>query len=165
MSNLKELLGDVSPFLERLFLLLKKDHIDVSNYELDHVCYRVETMKRYKELKKKLKRYGDLLSETEIGGRPISTFKLYKPLQFANRNIYCIELPAPKDNSFYKEGYEHAEFVIDLSFQDFMNLYRRVNFETKALSKPINPDISIKYDGLSVKFHQHSLEYVINYLE
>lgn len=165
MSPVEALLGDASPFLIRLFSCLKKDKINVSHYELDHICYRVETVEKYFELKEKLSAYGELLSEKEIAGRPISTFKLKRPIKFANRNIYCLELPAPKEGSNYQEGYEHGEFVIDTNFQDFMDLHKYVNFDTKAKDKPINPDISVKYDRLSVKFHRHSLEYVIKYLE
>jgi hypothetical protein len=46
-----------------------------------------------------------------------------------------------------------------------MNFYNHVIFDTKDLNKKINPDIRIKYDDISVKFHHNSLEYVVKYLE
>ncbi|MEL7120575.1 MAG: VOC family protein, partial [Bacteroidota bacterium] len=76
-----------------------------------------------------------------------------------------LELPAPKIISKYQEGFEHVEFVIDKPFNDFMTQYRYIKFETKGMNKSINPDIKIKYNNLSVKFHHHNLEYVIKYLD
>lgn len=163
--EIENLLGNIDNFLKKIFNSLKEDKIDVSNYELDHICYRVLTYERYEKLKNDLNSFGKLLNETNIQGRNISTFKLNNPIIFQNRKIYCLELPSPKDESYYKEGFEHAEFFIDLSFEEFMKKYSNLNFDTKAISKKINPDIRRKYENHSVKFHNYSLEYVINFLE
>ena len=44
-----------------------------------------------------------------------------------------------------------------------MNKYPNINFDTRDISKIINPDIRVKYEGFSVKFHHKPLEYVIKY--
>jgi len=165
MNTIEKILGDVTPFLEGVFASLEKDRIDISKYELDHICYRVETTERYAELKQTLLDYGSLLAESQIGGRAISTFKLNDPIRFEDRNIWCVELPSPKKKSFYPEGYEHVEFVIDLEFDKFIRMYPKINFSTRAITKKVNPDISIRYDGFTVKFHNYTLEYVIEYLQ
>lgn len=162
---LEKSLGSISVFLKKVFSSLKKDGIDVSGYELDHICYRVETLERYHKLKKVLEKHGKLLSETIIAGRPIATYKLKELFIFRDKTIKCIELPCPKKSSPYQEGFEHVEFVINLSFQDFMKKYPSIKFETGASSKEVNPDIQIKYAGFSVKFHHNTLEYVIKYLQ
>ena len=113
MHPIEEKLGPISPFLQRIFTNLEKDHLDVSNFELDHICYRVETLPIYLSLKKMLSQQGPILSEEEVGGRLISTFKLNKPIIYQRRQINCIELPSPKQGSFYEQGYEHVEFVIN----------------------------------------------------
>ncbi len=46
-----------------------------------------------------------------IAGRLISILHLHEPYTFGDREIACVELPAPKAGSPYKEGWEHAEFV------------------------------------------------------
>jgi hypothetical protein len=53
-QKIEELLGKVSPFLDNIFENMKTDGIDVSSYELDHICYKVETDERYQELKEAL---------------------------------------------------------------------------------------------------------------
>ncbi len=161
----EQILGPITPFLDRIFQHLAEDKIEVDDYELDHICYRVETVERYLELKQEFTNYGELLTETIIGGRPISTFKLHTPYRYKKREIYCLELPAPKEGSPYPEGYEHVEFVIQDRFQTFISLYPHLEFKTKGMQKPVNPEISRKYPGMSVKFHHHPIEYVIKYLD
>jgi len=165
MNPLIGILGNPSQFLQKVFSVLQKDKIDVSAYELDHLCYRVETQEKYISLKKKLSEIGKLLTETIIGGRPISTFKLNIPFKFEKRSLDCIELPAPKEGYFFPEGYEHVEFVIKESFQEFMKKHPLINFDTRGIDNKINPDIFISYPGFTVKFHHHPLEYVITYLQ
>ena len=165
MYTVEELLGNPNEFLKKIFDSLKKDKVDVSKLELDHICYRVETLGRYNELRESLLELGSLLTESQIGGRAISSFKLNKPLIYKDRKIWCVELPSPKKGSFYAEGYEHVEFVIDLDFNKFEDLHSNVEFDKRAISKEINPDIIIKYDGFQVKFHHNTLEYVIKYLQ
>jgi hypothetical protein len=156
-----KLLENAASFIENVLLNIKKIGIEVSNYELDHVCYRVETQERYTKLKKALFDYGELLTEAKVGNRLISTFKLKTPIIYQNRKIWCFELPSPKEGSYYKEGYEHIEFVIDSNFEQFIQKYPKINFDTHSMTKEINPDISINFDNYSVKFHLASLENVI----
>ena len=165
VTPLEHLLGSAYPFLEKICAFLEKDCIDVSAFELDHICYRVETIARYAELKAQLDSLGSLLSEAMIGGRPISTYKLFQPLVFGERIIHLLELPSPKASSFYPEGWEHVEFVIDTDFEAFISKYPSIAFDLSAINKPVNADISINYEGCAVKFHRHHLEYVIKYLD
>ncbi len=161
MNKIDSILGDHSQFLNRIFSSLTKDGIDVKAYELDHLCYRVETFERYEILKKDMEEIGTLLAETEVSGRPIASYKLNTPVVHLNRKISVIEIPAPKKNSFYPEGYEHAEFVTDCPLKDFMDQYRSVNFDTGALSKKVNAELVRQYGDIAVKFHTLSLEEVI----
>ena len=114
--------------------LIRDRNLDVSAYEADHVCWRTETWEEYEELVGSLKEYKDnknkngcceLLIESNIGGRPIATFSLHQGIivppratasasmkRSSSRSIHVIEIPAPKEGSFYKRGLEHVEFVI-----------------------------------------------------
>lgn len=158
-------LPDHTPFLDELFAHIEVDSIDVSGYFMDHICYRVATLLEYEEMRVKMSEIGILLSEKEIGGRPISTYRLHEKLRYGDREISCIELPSPKEGSPYRTGWEHAEFVIDEGFDTFLARYPHLEWDRRALVKPINADVSRKYDGMSVKFHLQSLEYVVENLE
>ena len=60
-----------------------------------------------------------------------------------------------------KEGYEHVEFVVPFQLEDLILLYPNLAFNTKDLHLKINRDIRLKLGQLSVKFHEQSLEKVI----
>lgn len=152
----------IKVFLDKIFLNLYNDQIDISNYELDHICYRVSSQKNYEVLKQKLWSFWELLTENIISWRVIAIFKLFEPIIYHERKIYILEIPSPKPWSNYEDWFEHVEFVINESFDDFMNKYSHIHFDTKDLIKNINPDIRRKYGDISVKFHQQSLEYVVN---
>ncbi len=160
MIKIENLLEDAKDFVRKIIEALKKDGIKVSDLELDHLCFRTETREDYSYFKEKLFEIGRFISEVEIAGRPIALYKLSSPIIVDNREIYFIELPAPKKESSFLNGWEHAEFVIKDNFEDFMKKYPAVKFDLGDISKPTNPDIKIKYDGFCVKFHHKSLEEV-----
>lgn len=166
MKEIIKILENPSPFLEQLFLNLKENNINVENYELDHICYRVKTNEKYLELKEKISKISKLLSEEMVSNRPICTFKLNEPIIFKDRKISILELPAPKENSNYENGFEHAEFVINIPFEEFIEKHKNLNFNTKGLQKQINPELGLKFkDNLAVKFHHNTLEYVVIHLQ
>ena len=155
----------------------------------DHVCWRTETKVEYNDLIASLNKHpgATLLIESIIGGRPIATFKLHEGITCcSNRRIITVlEIPSPKEGSFYSTGLEHVEFTLgtegvdctspinDINHQSklqaFMEEHPEIkNWNEKALTKDVNPDVSIKIDlpefGIcSVKFHLLPLEKVIEY--
>jgi predicted metalloenzyme YecM len=140
---------------------LAADGITVDAYELDHICYRVATPERYRELRDQLAPYGELLTDNPVNGRPIATFRLATPLRYQERRIHYLELPAPKPGSPYAEGWEHVEFVVDVPLPAFAERYPHVDFDRKGLTKTSNADLRRQYPCGSVKFHRQSLAAVI----
>lgn len=51
MTTTHDIFADVPGFLDRIFVHIASDNIDVSSYILDHICYRVETMTEYESMK------------------------------------------------------------------------------------------------------------------
>lgn len=149
-------------FMSNLFSALKDKNIDLSHNYLDHICYRVETAEEYCLYQNNLNLFSDLLIESSIGGRSISTFKLHKPLRFEQRIVDIIELPSPKESHPYKRGFEHAEFVIDEDFKNFSNKFN-FEFDWKGTKKKHNPELRLNLnENLSIKLHHKSLEEVIH---
>ena len=178
---------NVPQFVASIVTKLQSQHgIDVSNFQADHVCYRTDSIEQYNELVEALQSSEDysLLIESEIGGRMIATFRLATPIEITSldrslRAIDIVEIPSPKEGSFYMAGLEHVEFVIgdqvDTSplnndihqavLKTYMTKYPDVQWNTKALTKICNPDISIKLGEWSAKFHLMPLECVIRRTE
>lgn len=159
---MREILGDYEPFITDIDRGL--DRLGISRSELaqmDHVCYRVETMARYHEMLTTLGKTGVLLGETEINGRPIATFELDEYLQAAGWVVPYVELPAPKKGSPYPEGLEHAELVVVGSLDRFLQRHEGLPFSYGGIGKSINPEAGLKADGISVKFHEQQLGAVV----
>ena len=157
-------LQHIPTFVDEIISGLSKHNINVKDFYLDHVCYRVETEQEYKICYDELTKVATLLIEQLIGGRPIATFKLHEPILVSkyNRQVSVIELPMPKPNTLYSSGFEHCEFVITQNLKDFADLYN-VKWDFGGLNKKINSDIRIKFNDskgkvISVKFHNNTLE-------
>lgn len=132
--------------------------------EMDHICYRVETDERYRELVENLGQGAVLLGEHMVSGRLIATFQLNDPLEVSDWKISYLELPAPKEGSPYAEGLEHAEFVVlggNLDRFRAQHAHLEEVFATKGMSKEINPELGLKAAGTSVKFHKLPLGEVV----
>jgi uncharacterized protein len=132
------------------------------HWAFDHICYRVDTSENYLKKKIEFADQGTLLIESEVAGRPISTFKLNKPLVFLGRKIDLLELPAPKQGQSIKQGFEHFEVVCDQSFEKLVQQFPQAQFNTKGANKDFNAELQIQIDDLAIKFHHQSLESVVN---
>ncbi len=159
--NIKEIIGDYDLFLDKILGLLESNNIDVSNFFLDHLCYRVQNKEDYSKTKSELLNLSTLISEANVGGRPIASLKLHECIIYKNRKIPLIELPYPRENKLEVSGLEHIEFVIDTDLDSFIKMYPHISFDTKGLNKADNADIKWSIEGITVKFHRESLEDVI----
>lgn len=149
-------------FLEKLFLSLKESQVEIAaHWDIDHLCYRVDSLNRYEELKKHFLMFGKLLIESDVNGRPIATFKLNSAIQFRSWSIDVVELPAPKPSKPTKEGFEHIEVVCDLSFGDLEKKYQYLKLDLGGLKKDFNQEFELDLGERNLKFHHMSLESVI----
>ncbi|MFN8579236.1 MAG: VOC family protein [Candidatus Sericytochromatia bacterium] len=161
-NTLEDIIGNTNIFLTQIFNELNLLKIDINNRPLDHICYRVATIEEYNSKRNEILKFGTLLTEANVNGRPIATFKLNKPINYESREIYLIELPSPKKDTNYESGLEHIEFVIEEGLDYWIKKYPNINFEQSGMSKDLNPEIKISLsNNLSVKFHPLSLDKVI----
>jgi predicted metalloenzyme YecM len=155
------MIDQAHPFLDKLFSTLKKRGIDLRHWEIDHLCYRTTDNENYEATKEKFSQLGALLIESEVNGRDIATYKLTSPVIYKGYTIPLVEVPAPKKGKITAEGFEHIEVVIDISFDELIKCYPEIDFDTKALSKELNPELVIKFGDCAIKFHHLPLEEVI----
>lgn len=161
MANLTEIIGDPIVFLDEIFHQLKDLNLDVSPYFLDHLCYRVKSVSEYEEKKAALGTMGTLLIESMVNGRLISTFKLHDPIVYEGRLIDVLELPSVKPHQSYESGLEHVEFVTTDSLYSIVEKLPALAFEVGGIDKKINADITLKLKKHCIRFHNQSLEDVI----
>jgi predicted metalloenzyme YecM len=165
MSELAQIIGDYPSFLDDILGRVIAEGFDLSDFiQIDHMCYRTISLENYHSKKIELASVAKLLGETMVNDRPISTFRLNTPVRHATWRIDAIELPAPKKGNEYQEGLEHVEFVLYDDIPTFLGKYEGKPFEMNAADRGINPEIGLRLDGLSIKFHLLNLPTVI-YLE
>jgi predicted metalloenzyme YecM len=185
LPTLEQLLGGCGAFIDQLSAALHERGLDAlgRGYEMDHVCFRCETVAQYGALVGALvPGLGVLLVESMIGGRPIATVQLRQPIEHRGWVVRCIEVPCPKPGRHYPAGLEHAELVVGqpgdgvegnaallrwMAECDSDPAIRLGPLDTRALHKPINADVSVGLavagKRLSVKFHQRPLYEVVAY--
>jgi predicted metalloenzyme YecM len=159
----KALLVKLKDFSQNILAELRELDLLNDAIEIDHACYRVSTSQSYAHFKNEMATVGSLLSEANVNGRPIATYKLHSPIPIDSQySIDVLELPSPKPGSFYDEGFEHVEVVLSIPLEEFMRrTHPHLSFDQSNLSAKINRDIALKLKSGKVKFHEHSLEQII----
>lgn len=162
MGEIASILKEVPAFVESILSEAAALGLDLKKFQIDHFCFRVETSEQYSFYKEKFSKEAELLSEAEIAGRPIATYKLKTPVSVVGQQISCIEIPSPKEGAFYPLGLEHIECVVPEPLTVFIQRYPTLKFDQRAIKKPLNAEIALRLpSGKSVKFHNQSLETVI----
>jgi predicted metalloenzyme YecM len=162
MQNPQDFLTKAEQFLNEQLKLIKTLRLDLQDWQVDHLCYRVESRQRYEEMKVFLNSFATLLIESMVGGRLIATFKLERPLKSNQGKTSLIELPAPKKGRDDHEGFEHLEIVTPLSFDDLQGQYPNLDFKESRKLNDFNNELKLKLsERTQVKFHHMSLERVI----
>lgn len=133
-----------------------------SNWHIDHLCYRTSSEENYQKIKNDFLTFSKLLIESEVNGRVIATVKLENPIYFNDWKIDLVEIPAPKKGKETLEGLEHFEVVIDETFKELKDRYSHIKYSEKGLEKDFNQELEFNFNHFAIKFHQLSLESVIN---
>lgn len=166
---------DIINFLEELGLT----HLGL---ECDHTALRVNAASTADALSTEFCEQGSIISSNVINGRPILIIELNTPLQLADFDIDCIELPYPGSKQYPVEGWEHIELVLPCQATSCDELAQaliekvplladviRNKTEIKVkLSSPsgeherlANPTIAFKKDNVCIKIHPHGIKKVI----
>jgi uncharacterized protein len=165
MNKLEEIIGDYTSFLDEILARTEAEGFDLNDFsQLDHMCYRTTSLENYANKKDQLTKVARLLTETQVNGRPISTFRLNEPVLHGRWRVDAVELPAPKAGSEHAEGLEHVEFVLYDDIPTFLQKYNGKPFELRAADRGINPEVGLKLGDMVVKFHLLSLT-AVTYLE
>lgn len=158
VADASSILGDAEDFLARAFSHLEEKNVDVSQFDLAHLCYRVATNEEYDQKKAMLLKVGTLVSEVNADGRPYAVFKLNHPIVYGDYQVSLIAMPAPKPDNQYASGWQHVAFVMDEDLRTLLKSYPDLEFDTLELDRPVHSELKLRFDDLVVKFHNESLE-------
>jgi predicted metalloenzyme YecM/ribosomal protein S18 acetylase RimI-like enzyme len=148
-------------FLDRLFLQMKTRQIDIGIWEIDHLCYRTDSNSKYLEICREVSQFAQLLIESPVNGRLISTYKLSTPIFYRGQTIDLIEIPSPKQGKVTMQGFEHIEVIAEEDFSELQYRYSSFSLDVSGLRKEHNQELEIPFTDCALKFHPCSLESVI----
>lgn len=158
MSGLSEILKTANSFLGNITYQVAGLGVKITKHELDHLAYQTNSGKQYDSLKETVAEIGTFVREGMVNGRRVGIIKLKSPLIFEDFKINAFEIIEPKPDQSCDSGFDHIEFVLNGSFQDFLNEYPQVNWDTSAMDRSEFPKITYRLpDGKSVKFHLQSI--------
>ncbi|MDP5291275.1 VOC family protein [Oceanimonas sp. CHS3-5] len=152
VSPITALLGDTDAFFNHLADAMTGHGLTARLGSMDHICYRADSNDEYRALKTRLAEHGQMLVEGMIGGRPIITYALNKPLPSPFGPVPCLELAAPKPGKTHHTGLEHGEIVVP-SLTALLARYPDVPFNQKGMPK----ELTLTLPPLQIKFHCQSL--------
>jgi len=145
-------------FLDNLVTKVEDMGIYLNGAKLDHIAYQTGTKEEYDKLKPEFERIAKLMKEPLVGGRRIGVFKFTKPLKYKDQSIDAIELIEPKDGQRVSSGLEHAEYLLPMSLEKFIDKYPDIDWNTRALNRDKFPMLILDLtDSMRVKFPRFSI--------
>lgn len=179
MISWNEHLRALQSFEEKLLKILTDLRIldTCKQMQIDHVCTRLSTYEDVDLLRQDLQNFGEEISVAEVNGREIVMLQLYESLQIAHWQVEALELPYPKKNHTFADGWEHVEFVvpnvgnsIEVLRAEVLKILPDIDLDTLNYKEDTphvigeqlaNPTVAIKVNGLGVKFHANSIQDVV----
>lgn len=183
--NWETLQLEVKSFYKKLELSLTELGIKESCKSLliDHICVRIKSEDGIDSLKEQLVDVGKIISAVNVNGRQILLIQLNESLDLGPWKTYGVELPYPKPNHKYVDGWEHVEFVLsdaentmegvrkaftdrfpDLDVEKLKSDYSYSEDEPHADGDQIpNPTIGLKVGGIGLKFHANPIQTVVGF--
>lgn len=150
--------SNYKPFLDRIFEGLTEVGIDVTDLNIDHIAYQTASSEEYEKLKPELMQTSQLVKEPLVADRRVGVFKFNEPLEYERRVIETIELIEPVEGVDEVSGLQHAEFLLDVSFEVFLAKYPDIDFELNKMSDEKFPMIKLRLpNGLMVKFPKYPI--------
>ena len=157
--------------------------INLADFEIDHLAIRTNKLEEAQEWLTLLLKYGIILSDNIVNGRPIYLIELNDPLFFAQRKVSIIELPFPKGKMYPSVGWEHIEIVVPFltnektehwlkrvmekfALQDLSNIQIKVSQPKVDGEQLANPSIALSLldktqNETCIKIHPYNIKKVI----
>lgn len=144
---------DFSSFLDSFFEQIRRSSLDISGLALDHIAYQASTKQDYEHLLPEFSALGELVSEEIIGGRRVAVVRLEEPLLYKEYRIPALELIEPKEGQNCRSEFQHAEFVVNKPFEDYIAQYPNLNWDTSSMHRDEFAHLKLNFDnGLTLKF-------------
>jgi predicted metalloenzyme YecM len=138
--------------------LIKQVPFDVSDLELDHCGYQTSSAQDYENLKEDSFTIGELISENIVSGKRVAIFRFTEPFEYEHYKILGFELVEPKEGQICESELDHLEFVILVSFNEFIEIHGNAQWDLYAKDRGEFAKLTLRlYNGKSAKFHTKNI--------
>ena len=156
VAVLKSIPGFVTGVLDQL----ARTGIEASSLPLSHLCRRVETIEAYHAMREWLMPVCVAVAENDFNGRPISMLLLREPVVVGGGMVELIELPSPKADHPYPNGWEHVGFVVG-DVEAFHARHADVLTGIKDRGSDVQAPFITFPDGATAKFYRRTLREIV----
>ncbi|MBU0569281.1 VOC family protein [Patescibacteria group bacterium] len=145
-------------FLNKLTSRINKLGIDLDGAKLDHIAFQTSSKEEYNKFRLEFEKVATLVKEPIVGGRRVGVFKYKKPLIYKDQSIDVIELIEPKEGQNPKSGLEHAEYLLPISLEVFIDKYPDIDWNKDNINRDEFPMLILKLsDDMKVKFPRNPI--------
>ena len=145
---------NLQAFIDIKFKQLTDLKLDVSNMELDHFGYQTSSKEDYDTKTTEVLTISERKSENIVGGRRVGIYKLNIPYKYKGYTILGFELVEPRGGQITDSRLDHLEFVLPVSFDEYVANNPRVDWDTTAMNRQEFAKLTVKFeDDTGVKFH------------
>lgn len=149
---------DYISFLDELTEKVEELKIDLVGAKLDHIAYQAATTEEYGKLKSEFSQIATLVREPIVNGRRVAVFKYNTPQSYNDQQFEAMELIEPHKDENPPSAFEHAEYLLSIPLEDFINKYPNINWNTENLNRKEFPMLKLKLaDDMQVKFPRNSV--------
>lgn len=153
---------NIEGFLNNFFEQIEKIGLDVDSLVLDHVAFQASTSKDYENRKIDFEKFGKEVSEEMVGGRRVAIYELFSSIKFKHYLISTLEIIEPKEGQNPESGFQHAEFVISVPFEEYIKNYPEIKWDTTSIARDEFAHLKLNFDnGLTLKFCENPILNVV----
>ncbi len=145
-------------FFNLFFKHIQNAGLDISGLSLDHLAYQAASKQDYEQHLSEFSELGELVSEEIIGDRRVAVIKLDEPLIYKNYSVPALELIEPKEGQKCKSDFQHAEFVVNQPFENYIAQYPDLAWDTSSMGRDEFSHLKLHFEnGLTLKFLQRPI--------
>lgn len=150
--------SDTTQFLDSFLKEVRSAGLDFEQCQLDHIAYQASSKQDYEAQKLHMQSCGTELSEVILSNRRVVVYSLTQPISHEHFTIPAYEILEPKENQVCDSGLQHAEFVISDTFEEILEKYPHLDWDTSGMIRERFPILKLHFSsGISLKLHHHSI--------
>lgn len=121
--------------IRKEFVVFMKDHesrllkigISLTDYPIDHACYRVSTLADFERLFKEFGKISVLYTTKIFHERKFCMFVLRQPLTYKSFSVSYLEFAQPGGSDDYDRGFQHIEFITNVKIGNISKQKKKIS--------------------------------------